>query len=38
MEVLTQVPSRFPTLPYYHVWGTEQVLIDNLSDEAHRHL
>lgn len=37
IEVLTQVPPRFHTLPY-HLWGTEQVLIDSLSDESHSHL
>ena len=42
MEVLTHVPQTFHTLPY-HVWGTEQVLIDSLPDKAcshlwHRHL
>ena len=37
MEVLTHIPKSFHTLPY-HVWGTEQVLIDSLSDEACSHL
>ena len=37
MEVLTHVPENFHTSPY-HVWETEQVLIDSLSDEAHTHL
>ena len=33
MEVLTHIPKSFHTLPY-HMWGTEQVLIDSLSDKA----
>ena len=37
MEVLTQVPETFHTLPF-HMLGTEQVLIDSLSDEARSHL
>ena len=37
MEVLTHVPKTFHTSPY-HVWGTEQVLIGSLSDEARSHL
>ena len=37
MEVLTHIPETFHTLPY-HMWGTEQVLVDSLSDEARSHL
>ena len=37
MEVLTHIPETFHTLPY-HIWGTEQVLVDSLSNEARSHL
>ena len=37
MEILSHIPKSFHTLPY-HVWGTEQALIDPLSDEACSHL
>ena len=37
MEVLTRILQSFRTLPY-HMWGTEHVLIDSLSNEAYSHI
>ena len=33
MEVLTQIPKEFHSLPF-HCWGTETVTIKSLADEA----
>lgn len=37
IEILINIPQTIHILPY-HVWGTEQVLIYSISDEARSHL